>query len=171
MNIRYDIPDQNFRFTSLFPDACEQDDNKRNCTTACLDTKQMFASLDTLHNCVVWPSIYITDEKNGLLPFATGLARSLGLDKGSEKSSLPSRLSTSIQNCLLDSCDANDECGQNADMSFPALGFRRRFSAALTGDLYYGMNKSLVYFDPCQYISAPATADVAGIGVFKMISW
>lgn len=166
LNIRYDTPGKNFKSTSLFPDACGQDDNTRNCTTACSNTQQMFASLDTLHNCVVWPSIYVEDENDGLTPYATGLARSLGLEKGSKESSLPSKISTSIQNCLLASCDADDECGRKANMSFPHGGFRKAFSAHLTGNLYYGLNKSLVYFDPCHYINAPATADVAGIGVF-----
>lgn len=165
MNIRYDIPGQNFKYTSLFPDACEQDDNTRNCTTACLNNQQMFASLDTLHNCVVWPSIYVADEDDRLSPNATGLARSLGLKKGSKGSSLPSRISTNIQNCLLASCDADDECGKKANLSHRPGGFRKAYSANLTGDLYYGLNSSLHYFNPCQYINAPATADVAGIGV------
>lgn len=165
LNIRYNTPTMTFKSSSLFPDACEQDDNKRNCTTSCLNNEQMFASLDTLHNCVVWPSIYVADEKNGLLPFAAGLAGSLGLEKGGEESSLPSRISTSIQSCLLESCDADEECGRNANMAFPSGGFRKHFLATLTGDLYYGLNSSLVYFDPCRYVSAPAAADVAGIGV------
>ena len=165
LNVRYKSPIANFKYSSLFPDACEQDDNNRNCTTSCLHNEQMFASLDTLHNCVVWPSIYVEDEKDGLLPFAASLAGSLGLEKGSKESSLPSNISTRIQSCLLDSCDADEECGRNANMSFPSGGFRQHFSAQLTGDLYYGLNSSHVYFNPCQYISGPATADVAGIGV------
>ena len=158
LNIGYHPPGKNFGYPSLFPDACEQDDNKQNCTTSCLDKKLMFASLETLHNCVVWPLIYAEDEKDGLLPIAAGLARSLGLEKGSEKSSLPSNISTSIQNCLLDSCDANDECSRSSN-------FRKDFPTNLTGNLYYGLNKSLVYFDPCRHINASAIPDVAGIGV------
>lgn len=166
LNIKYDTPDKDFQFPSVFPDACEQDDDKRNCTTSCLDNKQMFASLDTLHNCVVWPFIYVEDEKDELLPFAADLAKSLGLEKGTEDSALPSKIITSIQRCLLDSCDANDECGLNANKTFPDGGFRKHISANLTGDFHDGLNESLVYFNPCRYINAPATADVAGIGVW-----
>lgn len=164
LNIKYsyDIRDKGIN-SSLFLDACQQDDNKQNCTTSCLDNKQTFASLYTLHNCVVWPSVYVEDENDGLLPGAADLARSLGLEKGSAESSLPSEISTSIQSCLLDACDNNDECKTNAN-KLPG-GFRKQFSAELTGNLYYGFSKSLVYFDPCQFVDAPATADVAGIGV------
>ncbi len=167
LNINYQTPDKSFKYPSLFPDACEQDDKTRNCTTSCLNKVQMFASLDTLHNCVLWPSIYVEDETNGLLPSATGLATSLGLEKGSEESRLPSDISTTIQSCLLDLCDNNDDCKRNADLHFPSGGFREHFSAIFTGELTHGSNRSLVYFNPCQYSDTYATADVAGIGVLE----
>ena len=166
LNIEYssDIQGKSIN-SSLFLDACQQDDNKQNCTTSCLDSVQTFASLYTLHNCVVWPSICVEDEKDELLPGAAGLATSLGLEKGSEESSLPSKISNSIQNCLLDACENNDKCKTNANNKLHG-DFRKQYSAQLTGDLYYGSNK-LVYFNPCQYVDAPANADVAGIGVLN----
>ena len=165
LNTKFDSPYVETKYLSLFPDACDQNEAQKNCTTSCQDPQQIFARLDTLHNCVVWPSVYVQDENSSLLPFAAKLAGSLGLTKGRDSSSLPSIISTKVQNCLLDACDSNDECARNANRSFPLLGFRATFSADLTGGLYYGMNKSLTYFDPCNHISAPATADVAGIGV------
>lgn len=163
-NPRCSAPGKCFKYPSLFPDACQQDDGERNCTTACQKNKQMFASLETLHNCVVWPSIYAENERNGLLPFAADLASSLGLEKGSE-GSLPSSISNSIQDCLLDSCDASEGFAPNANKPFPK-GFRDHFSHKLTGDAYYGSDESLPYFDPCPYIDARASPDVAGIGVY-----
>ena len=167
LQLNYSTPDKFFETPSLFPNACQQEDGKRNCTASCLNTTQTFASLDTLHNCAVWPSIYAADDKNGLLPLAASLTRSLGLENGSDGSSLPSRISTNIQTCLLDSCDADDKCGSKANNTFPSGSFRQHFSIPLTADLYYGMNDSLPYFDPCRYINSPVTADVAGIGVFN----
>lgn len=153
------------KHTYLFPHACKQPGNSHNCTTSCLSNSQMFASRDTLHNCVVWPSIYVEDEESKLVPSAVGLAKSLGLEKGDEKSTLPSKISNSIQNCLLDSCDADPECAFKANGAFPSGGFRKNFTAKVTGNLYYGGPKLPGYFNPCEYISSPVIPDVAGVGV------
>ena len=166
MNVYYDLPNSNFKSPSLFPNACGQSDGSRNCTSSCLNNQEIFASLDTLHNCVVWPSIYVADEKGTLSPNATDLAASLGLEKGSANSNLPSKISNIIQTCLLDACTQNDECQKRANHHYSG-DFRKNYSVTLTGDLYNGFNKSFSYFAPCQYISAGATADVAGIGVLK----
>ena len=166
MNVYYDLPNKNFKSPSLFPNACEQN-KSRNCTTSCLNSQQIFASLDTLHNCVVWPSIYVADEQGTLSPNATDLATPLGLEKGSANSSLPSNISNIIQTCLLDNCDQKEECRARANHHSPSGDFRKDYSVTLTGNLYNGFNKSLSYFNPCQYISAGATADVAGIGVLN----
>ena len=166
INIYYDVPNNKFKSPSLFPNACEQVDKSPNCTSSCLNSKEIFASLDTLHNCVVWPSIYIADEKAALSPYAADLATSLGLEKGSANSPLPSKISTIIQTCLLDACNENDECRKKANHDSPNGDFRKDYSVTLTGDLYYGFNKSFPYFTPC-YANAGATADVAGIGVLN----
>lgn len=162
MNVKFETSD---KYTSLFPDACKQPGNSHNCTTSCLSNRQMFASLDTLHNCVVWPSIYVEDEETQLVPYAVGLAKSLGLEKGDKKSTLPSKISNSIQNCLLDSCEVTAECALKANAAFPGEGFRKHFTAKVTDNLYYGTAKLPDYFNPCEYISGSATPDVAGVGV------
>ena len=167
MDVYYDVPNNRSKPPSLFPNACEQVDKSRNCTSSCLKSQEMFASLDTLHNCVVWPSIYVADEKGALAPHADDLATSLGLERGSANSPLPSKISTIIQTCLLDACNENDECQKKANHDSPNGDFRKDHPVTLTGDLYYGINNSLSYFTPCKYISAGATADVAGIGVLN----
>ena len=142
---------------SLFADACAQPDNTHNCTTSCTTLEQLFGSLDTLYNCVAWPQVYSESINGTLSPAALTLAKSLGVPKqGGGDPTLPSLVSNNIQDCLLDSCDQDDNCGRNAP------DYRKRSQKKLTGQAYYGPGN---YFDPCPHITAPATADVAGIGV------
>ena len=156
---------------SLFPFACGQGNGPRNCTAACSDNGTMFSSLDTLHNCVVWPSIVVESAKDGLSPSSIPLVSSLGFGNGSSQPSLPSQISNNIQECLIKSCENDGVCKLKANKTHQPGGFRKQFSHNLTGDEYYNSNKSLVYFNPCQYVSAPAIADVAGIGVLKIDFW
>ena len=163
MTRTFDFASQSSTNSSLFPDACVQPNGGHNCTASCLDPKQIFASLDTLHNCVEWPSLIVGDETDKLAPSAADLAKSLGFAKNN--SPLPSQISNRIQSCLLASCANDENCNKTANQQFPPGGFRKHVFANLTGDLYYGMNTSIPYFNPCHYISAPVTADVAGVGV------
>lgn len=160
LNLRFNSPTGD---PSLFADACAQCDNTHNCTTSCTMPDQLFASLDTLHNCVVWPQVYDESINEQLSTAAFTLAKSLGVtQQGGGDLALPSRVSNRIQLCLLDSCDQHDECRHNAR----ANKHRKGPQAIMTDQAYYGSGKPVPeYFNPCPYIPAPASADVAGIGV------
>ena len=163
MNMKFD-ESAALKDHSLFPDGCVQKDGSRNCTASCSYAEQIFVSLDTLHNCVEWPSIWLADEDDSLTPFAADLTKSLGLEKGNKSSTLPSLISNNIQNCLISACATDTDCNTAANKRYPD-GFQKHFQTNLDGGVYFGMNKSLTYFDPCPYIKAPVTADVAGVGV------
>ena len=156
---------QHFKFDSLYPNACNQTDGSHNCTAACMDPKQAFASLDTMHNCAVWPFVYACGINGTLSPSAATLARSLGLEKDPRRSSVPSQISKNFQQCLLQSCD--DQCTINANKAFPG-GFVKAHTASLPAEGFYdgvaGL-KTPTYFNPCPYITTAANADIAGIGV------
>lgn len=83
--------------------------------------------------------------------------------------SLASAISTTIQRCLLDACgdDTEGDCSTNANAWYQPGGFRDHYSLNLTGGEFVGINTDSDpgYFNSCRFIDAPATADVAGIGV------
>ena len=166
MDIKYRIPLHDFQSPSLFPNACMQSNGSTNCTASCSNATEMFASLDTLQNCVVWPSVYADNALGNLTVYAAGLAGSLGLVPSSGISWLQSNISAQIQDCMLDSCDNDEDCARSANKSFHPGGFREYFSTNVTGSSYYGSGSLPPYFNPCQFINDPATADIAGIGVF-----
>lgn len=141
---------------SLFPNACKQSDGSQNCTTTCLDVSKVFENMATLHNCRVWPTVYVQYAKDNLSPNNTRLAAALGADDHSLNTGLPSRIINSIQKCFLDSCASDPECRSNAGK------FQQKYKADLTGDAYYNTS---AFFDLCPNIASPAIADVAGIGV------
>ena len=169
MDVNYRIPLHDFQSPSLFPNACTQSNGSTtstNCTAVCSNAPEMFASLDTLHNCVVWPAVYAENALGNLTSDAAELAGSLGLVPSNDISWLPSNISAQIQDCMLDSCDNDEDCARSANRAFHPGGFREHFSVNVTGSSYYGSGNLPPYFNPCQFTNAPATADVAGIGVF-----
>ncbi|KAL6716571.1 hypothetical protein ACLMJK_006138 [Lecanora helva] len=163
LNARFRAPGNLASIPTLFPDACRINGTEQNCTTVCSQEEQMFSSLDTLHNCLVWPLIQAEAARNNISASAIDLASPLGFVNGTGNSTSPSEISNRIQTCLLDSCSGG--CAKAANKAFPPK-FQNHFMNNLTGGEYLGMNKSLDWFDPCRFIDAPANADIAGIGVF-----
>lgn len=68
---------------TLFPEACVQSSRDRDCTAACTDPVQIFSSLDTLHNCIIWPTIV---AGNPLSQDAAKLVGSLSYEQGDQGS-------------------------------------------------------------------------------------
>ena len=144
---------------TLFTDACIQGDGTPNCTAACLDKTQMFSSLETLHNCAVFPNISVHLANNALTADARRLAEDLNIRPSSHDSSLPSNISNAIQRCLFDTCKNNEDCARTLD---PINGSNKKYSPYdLTGTLF--INNT--YFPLCRPIPAEINADVGGVGV------
>ena len=143
---------------TMFSDACNQSDGTSNCTAACLNSTQMFSSLETLHNCALFPLLSVRLANGTLSTDARSLAEKLKIEPSSDHSSLPSNISNTIQTCLLDSCHNNTDCAKTLN---PIHGSNRGFDPNnLTGILFIDS-----YFPLCSPIPAHINADVGGIGV------
>ena len=133
---------------TLFPNACKQRDGTPDCTAACQDKTQMFSSLETLHNCAVFPNISVHLANNGLTANARRLAEELNIKQSNHDSSLPSHISNLIQTCLLDSC-----------MPKPK-NYRPN---QLTGTQFIDND----FINICGSIQSHVNPDVGGIGVWS----
>ena len=146
---------------SLFPHGCLQNDGTPNCTAACLNNTQMFSDLETLHNCALFPKISVSLADDSLTPEARRLAADLKIAPSNNDSSLPSTISNAIQHCLLDSCNAKEECA--ADIPNPKSMNHKPSSDTLDGANFIDNG----YLVLCVAIPAYITADVGGVGVWS----
>ena len=145
---------------SLFEDACVLRNGTRDCTAACTDNTQMFGNLETLHNCMSYPRIAVQMANNNLTDRASSLARALNIE-ANNASGLPSRISNSIQRCLLDTCKAVPECREGMNMI--------ELSDEDQGPTGFNTTENH-YFVLCADIPAYLNADVGGVGVNSNIS-
>ena len=144
---------------TLFPNGCTQLDGTRDCTKACQNNTQIFSNLETLHNCAAFSEASVNLASNNLTADARHLAEELNIEPSNNKSSLPSRISNAIQQCLLETCSANDDCKGTLN---PINGTNRKHSPDnLTGDHFIDNT----YFPLCSPIPAYVNADVGGVGV------
>ena len=144
---------------ALFPHACKQSDGTFNCTAACSDQNNSttFSDLETLHNCAVFPEIFVNFANNNLTANARRLAEELNIKPSSNNSSLPSYVSNKIQTCLIDSCTKDPDCNKTLNGTNS-----NRQPNNYTGASYITNGN---YFSLCSYTPAYVDADVGGIGV------
>lgn len=143
---------------TVFPNACLQSDGTQNCTAACLSKTQMFSNLETLHNCALFPNIFVHLANNNLSANARRIAEDLKIEANGSDSSLPSRISNAIQHCLLDSCNANTDC---IGILNPINGSSKDHSP----DNFNGSDFAETFLNICGPIPAYVDPDVGGIGV------
>ena len=156
-----DYPYQN-NIIALFPNACKQKDGTFNCTAACLDTTNIttFSDLETLHNCAVFPEIFVNLAKNNVTANARRIAEDLNIKPSSNPSSIPSIVSNKIQTCLIDSCTSDEDCNKTMN------GTNSYYQPNnLTGSSFITNVDNSKYFALCGRTSAFVDADVGGIGV------
>ena len=145
---------------TLFPHACLQSDGTPNCTAACLNKPQMFSDLETLHNCALFPEISVRlADDDGLTNEARRLAEELKITPSSNNRSLPSIISSAIQQCLLDSCSNNQDCAASNVHSIKTN--QMPSSDYLNGTSYLAL---------CAPIPAYINADVGGVGVWPKLA-
>lgn len=142
---------------SLFPNACLQSNGAPNCTAACQNHTQMFSSLETLHNCAVFPQISVHLASNSLTTNALHLVEELKIKQSNPGSSLPSVISNAIQTCLLDSCTADSDCNRTLYAKN-----RDHEPNNFTGTHFINND----FFPLCGSIPAFVNPDVGGIGVW-----
>ena len=134
----------------VFTEACNIA-GLQNCTASCSNVSAVFSTPQTFHNCLVYPAVaalYV----NGSLG-SRNLADSLGINNESQPAQTAADITTTIVNCLLDSCGDNKHCeddlksNQTISVPLPFIPLSR--------------------FDICDY-SAPFSylnADIGGVGV------
>ena len=149
----------------LFQDGCSQDDGSQNCTASCQDENKAFASLDTLHNCIVYPTVADLYARNNLSD--PTLPAHYNIQKAKVNSTVYKTITTKIQSCLIDMCSATPGCTDSLDQSSRGSGMSSSpLNLTSTFYLYSDTYRSYAsdYF-LCQYVPESFNPDIGGIGV------
>ena len=149
----------------LFQDGCSQDDGSQNCTASCEDENKIFGSLDTLHNCMVYPTVADLYFRNNLSD--PTLPAHYNIQKAKVNSTVYKNITSTIQTCLIDMCTATPGCtdylnesNKGSNMWSSPLNLTSTFY--LYSDTYrtYGSDYPL-----CAYVPESFNPDIGGIGV------
>ncbi len=146
----------------FFQNGCLQPDGSQNCTASCQDSNAVFGSLDTLHNCMVYPTVADLYARNNLSN--TSLPEYHKIQKSKVNSTLSINITTTIQSCLIDFCTATPGC-TSALKEYDE--YDKMYSPSnLTSSFYifYQAGRSSS-FDVCQYVPGSFNPDIGGIGV------
>ena len=142
----------------------------QNCTAACQDAESAFSTLETLHNCMMYPLIADQYAKNNLSSEIVQLAKSFGIEKGQWPSPVSTNITKTIGSCLDAYCNSTSlpgcyyELQQYTETDDGAIAST---SKNFTGSFYFRIdpNKSGTDFDLCSYLPASVNQDIGGIGV------
>ena len=149
----------------LFQNGCTQADGSQDCTASCQDASKVFGSLDTLHNCMLYPTVADLYARNNLSD--TSLPEHYNIQKANVNSSLYLNITKTIQTCLIDFCTTTPGCteGLNETNMYDISNS----PSNITSTFYlYGHDGSGNYynnFDFCDYVPGSFNPDIGGIGV------
>lgn len=142
----------------LFDTGCQVDD-VQNCTAACQDPRLAFDTLDTLHNCMMYPVIADQYFKGNLSSEIAQLADSLGIGKEQwPSSSISSNITKTIGNCLDAYCNTLQYCNYSVHSENQTYYDLPYYSTFLnqTGPFYFDLDPDLDRFrsftDLCDYL-------------------
>ena len=152
----------------LFETGCWVD-GVQNCTAACQEPASAFSTLDTLHNCMMYPVIADQYSKDNLSTEITQLAQSLGIEKAQwPSSSVSLKVTKTIGSCLDAYCGTLPYCTEAAyqyNQSYYGDDFDSSFLNQ-TGAFYFDLDHQEVNpFDLCEYLPVSVNQDIGGIGV------
>ena len=153
----------------LFDKSCQYG-GVQNCTAACQDPGSAFSTLDTLHNCMMYPIIADQYAKNNLSSDIAQLAQSLGIEKSTWPSAVSLNITNTISSCLVAYCATLEECMLTAttynESNYDADEYNSIFTNS-TGPFYFdlGPRQGGSDFDLCRYLPASVNQDIGGIGV------
>ena len=153
----------------LFDTGCQYD-GVQNCTAACQDPGSAFSTLDTLHNCMMYPIIADQYAKNNLSSDIAQLAQSLGIEKSTWPSAVSLNIAQTISSCLVAYCATLEQCMPTAvayNESYYGDGEYDSMFTNSTGPFYFdlGPRQGSSEFDLCEYLPASVNQDIGGIGV------
>ena len=146
----------------LLRSGCLQDDGTNNCTASCQDVNAIFGSLDTLHNCMVYPTISDLYARNNLSNVS--LAEYYNIEKSTPGSSLYTNITNNIKTCLSDYCSitlAGSDCAEgmkDENTTYSPLNINSTF-------YFYNQTDEDSRFDICAFIPQSFNPDIGGIGV------
>ena len=152
----------------LSRDGCLQEDGSQNCTASCQDENKIFGSLDTLHNCMVYPTVADSYARSNISNIS--LLDYYDIRKANMNSSLYQSITTTIQNCLIDFCTVTSGCSEGlkrydmTDMSHSPTNKTSSFYIYNSYDSFYYFDS----FDFCDYVPKSFNADIGGIGVCRL---
>ena len=148
----------------LFQDGCSQDDGSRNCTASCQDENKVFGSLDTLHNCMVYPTVADLYARNNLSD--PTLPAYYNIQKAKVNSTLYTTITTTIQKCLIDMCNDTSGCTEYLNQSYGRSGWSSPLNLTSTFYLYSDNYRGYYSgFPLCEYVPESFNPDIGGIGV------
>ena len=150
-------------------------DGVQNCTVACQDPGSAFSTLDTLHNCMMYPVIADQYSKSNLSMEIAQLADSLGIGKEQwPSSSISLNITKTIGDCLGAYCNLLVNCNESAYYynqyyENQSLSYDANYGTFLnqTGRFYFELNldQDVLTFDLCNYFNVSISQDIGGIGV------
>ena len=154
----------------LFHKSCQYGD-AQNCTAVCQDPGSAFSSLDTLHNCMMYPVIADQYSKNNLSLDIVQLAQSLGIEKSKWPSPVSINITNTIGSCLDAYCTTLEGCMTDAQ------DYNKSYQGEInsTGGIFLDRYSTFYFnldpwqegssFDLCTYLPASVNQDIGGIGV------
>ena len=157
----------------LFHTGCQYHDGGPNCTAACQDPESAFSTLETLHNCMMYPTIADQYDKNNLSSDIAQLAHSLGIEKGQWPSTVSLNITQTIGSCLDAYCNSLENC--NSEIQYyneSYYGVSESTFKNFTGSFYFNLDpgRSGTEFDLCAYLPASVNQDIGGIGVRDILN-
>ena len=156
----------------LFDTGC-QVDGVQNCTAACRNAGSAFRTLETLHNCMMYPIIADQLFKDNLSIEIAQLAQTLGIEKEQWPSSPVSlNITTTIDSCLDAYCSTLPDCTEAAyqyNLSY-YHATNSNISLNQTTGFYFDLDPYQEHhpratFDLCEYLPVSINQDIGGIGV------
>ena len=150
----------------LFHNGCTQDSGIQNCTASCQDQNQVFGSLDTLHNCMVYPTIADLYARSNLSN--ASLAEYYNIQQSKAGTGVSENITNTILTCLRDYC-TQTLAGSGCIDYLDRLG-NTSSPLNLTSTFYIWSENYYEYgdyyrFDLCPYIPKSLNPDIGGIGV------
>lgn len=149
----------------IFVNGCTQPDGSQNCTATCTDESTVFGSLESIHNCLVYPTLADQLAATSLPVNVSEFLAGLSYVSSPKGSALSLNITSILQNCLLDYCDTLNGCASSL----------KRVSSddsptELNSTFYFASSHDEAYnarFDVCLFQTSSVNPDIGGVGVLQ----
>ncbi len=165
-------------YTTLYTNGCNQTDGVPNCTAACQNATQAFATLESLHNCVFYIGIADAYASQNLSHNDTKLADEFMIQKSKFNSSISQKVNSTLTTCFDAYCDGSPDCevlgsstlwegSDSREEGPPNSSYSNTYSTSFNA-YYFGSRYRYQLDELCGYIARPSplNSDIGGIGVY-----